>query len=78
MLILGQQDDKETLYITVEIRADRPSINQWYGAHDKKPDEKNMQRWLNAYIHRLRYEEQKAGENAGLEAEEQILLPVAG
>lgn len=39
-------------YITVEIRDEK--IQQWYGAHDKKPDEKNMQKWLNAYVERLK------------------------
>lgn len=54
ILMLRSQEDQETPYITVEIRGEKPSIIQWYGAHDKKPDEKNMQRWLDNYITRLK------------------------
>lgn len=41
-------------YITVEIID--TTIRQWYGAYDKKPDEKNMKEWLDDYIKHLRNE----------------------
>lgn len=54
ILMLRQKQDAEMPYITVEIRADSNSIIQWYGAYNKKPDEKNMRKWLNDYIRRLK------------------------
>ena len=36
-----------------EIEATTPNILQWYGAHDKKPDQENIQKWLNRYIRML-------------------------
>lgn len=41
-------------YITVEIEGNSPKILQWYGANDKKPDQKHMQKWLDGYINRLK------------------------
>lgn len=52
ILFLRFKEEQETPYITVEIEGER--IVQWYGAHDKKPDEQNMQKWLNAYVTRLK------------------------
>lgn len=52
ILLLRFRDAKEIPYITVEINGER--IIQWYGAHDKKQDENNMQKWLNAYVLRLK------------------------
>lgn len=52
ILFLRFKEEQETPYITVEIEGER--IVQWYGAHDKKPDERNMQKWLNAYVTRLK------------------------
>lgn len=54
ILMLRFKEDQETPYITVEIGAEDNRIIQWYGAHDKKPDEKNMRKWLDSYITRLR------------------------
>lgn len=54
ILMLRQQSDPETPYITVEIDAKKDTIIQWYGANDKKPDAKNMQQWLDEYIARLK------------------------
>lgn len=52
ILFLRFKEEQETPYITVEIEGER--IVQWYGAHDRKPDEKNMQKWLDAYVTRLK------------------------
>lgn len=52
ILMLRFKDQQEIPYITVEI--DGVRIIQWYGAHDKKPDKENINRWLNVYITRLK------------------------
>jgi len=54
ILFLRNVKEPEMPYITVEINMDTLNILQWYGAHDKKPDQKNMDRWLNTYTTRLR------------------------
>lgn len=51
ILMLRFKKSADVPYITVEIRNDK--IIQWYGAHDKKPDEKNIQKWLDDYIKML-------------------------
>lgn len=71
ILMVRQQADPEIPYITVEIDAKRDNIIQWYGAHDKKPDEKNMKRWLDSYIVRLKCGQLAAGTEQ--EAEQQVL-----
>ncbi len=52
ILLLRYKDRDSEPYITVEISEER--ILQWYGAHDRKPDEANMQKWLNDYVTRLK------------------------
>lgn len=52
ILFLRFKNEQEIPYITVEIEGDH--ILQWYGAHDKKPDEKNMKKWLDAYVTRMK------------------------
>lgn len=52
ILVLRHKEEPEIPYITVEIM--EKHILQWYGAYDKKPDESNMQRWLDAYEKRLK------------------------
>lgn len=54
ILFLRQQEAPEIPYITVEIDEKQHRIRQWYGAHDRKPDEQRMQKWLNDYIDRLK------------------------
>lgn len=61
ILMLRQQEEPEVPYITVEIDGNNGRIIQWYGAHDKKPDEKNMQRWVDNYITRLKCGSMAAG-----------------
>lgn len=58
ILMLRDKKQPERPYITVEIDSRKSSIRQWYGAHDRKPDQKNMQRWLDQYLRQL--EEQPA------------------
>lgn len=53
ILFLRFREDPGVPYVTVEI--DRHyRICQWYGAYDKKPDEKKIQKWLDAYVARLK------------------------
>ena len=67
ILMLRTRKEPEVPYITVEIdREDR--VLQWYGAYDKKPDQERMQRWIDAYVTRLKYGE------AGSENEEIRIL----
>lgn len=57
ILFLRFKATSKTPYITIEITDDL-KIKQWYGAHDKKPDEEKMQQWLDAYVTRLKCTEQ--------------------
>lgn len=52
ILFLRHKVTPETPYVTVEIKGD--DIRQWYGAYDRKPDEKRIKEWLDAYIRHLR------------------------
>lgn len=54
ILMVRLKDEPEIPYITVEIDAKYPRIIQWYGEFDKKPDEKNMQAWLNTWLMKLK------------------------
>ena len=54
ILMLRFRKEAEKPYITVEIDAKTQKILQWYGAHDKKPDQEHMQQWLNKYLIKLR------------------------
>lgn len=54
ILMVRMKDEPEIPYITVEIDAKYPRIIQWYGEFDKKPDEKNMQAWLNTWLMKLK------------------------
>lgn len=47
ILLLRFRNKPDTPYITVEM--DGIKIQQWYGAHDEKPDKKNMEKWLDRY-----------------------------
>lgn len=54
ILMLRFKDKAEEPYITVEISSNKPEIRQWYGTNDRKPDAKNMQKWLNDYLKQLK------------------------
>ena len=54
VLMVRLKDEPEIPYITVEIDAKYPRIIQWYGEFDKKPDEKNMQVWLDGWLMKLK------------------------
>nr|DAI68145.1 MAG TPA: PcfJ like protein [Caudoviricetes sp.] len=53
ILMLRDKEQPDRPYITVEIDSQKPYIKQWYGTHDRKPDERNMQRWLDEYLLQL-------------------------
>lgn len=54
ILFLRKRQQPEEPYITVEIDTGTLEIRQWYGEHDKKTDEKNVDRWLGRYTTRLK------------------------
>lgn len=58
ILMLRFKTSPNTPYITVEIAGNR--IIQWYGANDEKPDKKNMQKWLDEYVKRLKDAEKES------------------
>ncbi len=66
ILFLRAVDEPDMPFITVEIDPETKDIRQWYGAHDKKPDRERMQRWLDAYVVRLKCG-QEAAEQAAVE-----------
>lgn len=50
ILFLRFNNDPEEPYITVEVENATGKIKQWFGAHDKKLDRENMQKWLDKWI----------------------------
>lgn len=54
ILMLRFRKEPETPYITVEINPEQKEIVQWYGEKDTKPDEKNIQIWLDAWLKKLK------------------------
>lgn len=73
ILFLRTAKEPEVPYITVEIAPKNLHILQWYGAHDKKPDQKDMDRWLNAYITRLKCQSDGTLKEATAEAAMPVL-----
>lgn len=67
ILMLRHKAKPEMPYITVEIMEEH--ILQWHGADDKKPDKSNMQRWLDAYVTRL-----KCGQLGAADAPDQDIV----
>lgn len=57
ILFLRKIKEKDTPYITVEIRGNE--IVQWYGAYDKKPNKKLIDAWLEKYTKELEKREEK-------------------
>ena len=51
-IILFLRKKENTPYITIEMEP-TGEIVQWYGAYDKKPDKKKIDRWLNKYVKQL-------------------------
>lgn len=54
ILMLRFKKEPDIPYITVEIDARNPKIIQWYGEKNRKPDEKNMQAWLDVWLMKLK------------------------
>ena len=52
ILFLRPIKDKDTPYITVEIKGEE--VIQWYGAYDKKPEKEKIDAWLKKYIKELK------------------------
>ena len=53
ILFLRETKKPDKPLATVEISGKNEEILQWYEAHDKKPDEKTIQPWLNRYVKHL-------------------------
>lgn len=64
ILMLRAKKKPDIPYITVEIKNN--SIIQWFGAYDEKPDKANMDKWINAYVLRLKCQSSEV--NTGVEA----------
>lgn len=62
ILMIREQENPGIPYITVEIEEKSDRIIQWYGAHDQKPDKKNMEKWLDEYVKKLNAGELKTTE----------------
>ena len=69
ILMLRQQNEPETPYITVEIGAKSNRIIQWHGRENVQPDKENMEKWLDEYVKKL-----KAGELKTTEPQEKEML----
>lgn len=63
ILLLRKKEAPEMPYITLEIRG--TEVRQWYGAYDKKPDQKENSKWISMYVMRLKA---SAGGEAGTQA----------
>lgn len=74
ILFLRLKTEPDVPYITVEIGTDNLKIMQWYGAHDNKIDEKNIDRWLNSYVVKLKCGLIGAMEEAGETAEQPLAM----
>ena len=57
ILFLRKASEKDTPYITIEIKGNQ--IIQWFGAYDKKPQPEYFQAWLNTYTNELQKHNQK-------------------
>lgn len=64
ILMLRFKDKAEQPYITVEINSQNNKIMQWYGEKDRKPDRRNMQQWLEQYIHNLKEKQREMARTA--------------
>ena len=64
ILMLRFSKEPEIPYITVEIERDTYRIIQWYGAHDNKPNEKHMQKWLDDYREHLKQKDAEIRQKA--------------
>lgn len=64
ILMLRSAKEPEIPYITVEIERDTHRLIQWYGAHDRKPDEEHMQKWLDDYVGHLKQKDAEAKQRA--------------
>lgn len=74
ILFLRFRDMPETPYVTVEIDPEKRRIMQWYGAHDKKPDREKLQKWLDAYVLRLKCGREAVGQDGSQETGQGLLM----
>lgn len=77
ILLLRHRDKPNEPYITIEIHAENGRIMQWYGAYDKKPDEKPIQEWIDRYTDWLEAGGVEAGSKAAGEETGRQMLATA-
>lgn len=76
ILFLRDKTEPEMPYITVEISMDTINILQWYGANNKKPDQKNMNQWLDNYIARLKCQRSGTLQGAAVDGTGGATMPI--
>lgn len=54
ILMVRFKKKQDIPYVTVEVDAHNPRIIQWYGDKDTKPDEQNVQEWLDTWLTKLK------------------------
>lgn len=75
ILFLRFIDEPDVPYITVEIEQESKRIIQWYGEHNRKPDKERIQKWLDAYVTRLKCGLGTAGQDQAQETAQGVFLP---
>lgn len=79
ILMLRQQISPEVPYITVEIDRSNGRILQWYGANDKKPDEKKIEIELEKWKQTVKQRETESKEKQKTEIDSRhIVACIAG
>lgn len=75
ILFLRYKNSPETPYVTVEIKDN--TIIQWYSAHDQKLDEEQNDKWLAAYVRRLKTASGKPLSDNWKQAADMVINPEA-
>lgn len=69
ILFLRPKAALDVPYITVEIGTDDLKLMQWHGAYDTTPDKKNIDRWLEDYLTKLKCGLIRSREEAAVQQE---------
>lgn len=73
ILMLRNKKQPEIPYITAELKGKH--IVQWYGAYNNQPEKENMQKWLDAYVTRLRCRRLGKAEAPDQNTAKQVRMP---
>lgn len=60
ILFMRKKNQPDIPYVTIELDTTTKNIVQWYGANNKKPDEKHLNKLLNHYLERIAGEKPEA------------------